>query len=157
MNAQDRFRVVRTPLDLPILAFGGIAVVSTVTSVYFYESKVELFKILNYILLYYIVVNNIKDFKRIKRVITILIVIGCGLAVYGLYNYLNGIEMIYGLEKKAYVGNLTAIYVNSNSMCAYLALTIPLAAGLFLSKMLGHQPSQYSHILGNLRPNSKYQ
>ena len=42
MNAQGRFRLVRTPLDLPILAFGAIAVVSTVTSVYFYESKVEL-------------------------------------------------------------------------------------------------------------------
>ena len=142
MNAQGRFRLVRTPLDLPILAFGAIAVVSTVTSVYFYESKVELFKILNYILLYYIVVNNIKDFRRIKRVITILIVIGCGLAVYGLYNYLNGIEMIYGLEKKAYVGNLTATYVNSNSMSAYLELTIPLAIGLFLSGILGRQPGQ---------------
>lgn len=142
MNAQGRFRLVRTPLDLPILAFGAIAVVSTVTSVYFYESKVELFKILNYILLYYIVVNNIKDFKRVKRIITILIVIGCGLAVYGLYNYLNGIEMIYGLEKKAYVGNLTATYVNSNSMCAYLALTIPLAVGLFLGGILGRPPGQ---------------
>ena len=137
MNAQGRFRLVRTPLDLPILAFGVIAVVSTVTSVYFHQSKVELLKILNYILLYYIVVNNIKDFKRIKRVITILVVIGCALAVYGLYNYLNGIEMIYGIEKKAYVGNLTATYVNSNSICAYLALTIPLAVGLFLSGILG--------------------
>ena len=139
MNAQGRFRLIRTPLDLPILAFGVIAVVSTATSVYFYESKVELFKILNYILLYFIVVNNIKDLKRIKRIITILIVIGCGLALYGLYNYLNGIEMIYGLEKKAYVGNLTATYVNSNSMCAYLELTIPLAIGLFLSGMLAGQ------------------
>ena len=142
MNAQGRFRLVRTPLDLPILAFGTIAVVSAVTSVYSYESKAELFKILNYILLYYIVVNNIKDFRRIKRVITILIVIGCGLAIYGLYNYLNGIEMIYGLEKKAYVGNLTATYVNSNSMCAYLVLTIPLAVGLFLSGILGRQTGQ---------------
>ena len=136
MNVQGRFRLVRTPLDLPILAFGAIAAVSTATSVYFYESKVELFKILNYILLYYIVVNNIKDLRRIKRVITILIVIGCGLAVYGLYNYLNGIERIYGLEKKAYLGNLTATYVNSNSMSAYLELTIPLALGLFLSRLL---------------------
>jgi len=140
MNAQGGLRLTRTPLDLPILVFGAVAVVSTATSVYFYESKTELFKILNYILLYYIVVNNIKDFKRIKRVITILIVIGCGLTVYGLYNYLNGIEMIYGLEKKAYVGNLTATYVNSNSMCAYLELTIPLAVGLFLSGMLASQP-----------------
>ena len=139
MNAQGRFRLTRTPLDLPILVFGGIAVVSTATSVYFYESKTELFKILNYILLYFIVVNNIKDSERIKRVITILIFVGCGLALYGLYNYLNGIEMIYGLEKKAYVGNLTATFVNSNSMCAYLELTIPLAVGLFLGGMLASQ------------------
>lgn len=142
MNAQGRFRLVRTPLDLPILAFGAIAVVSTVTSVYFNESKTELFKILNYIVLYYIVVNNIKDFKRIKRIITILVVIGCALAVYGLYNYLNGIEMIYGIEKKAYVGNLTATYVNSNSMSAYLELTIPLAIGLFLSGILGRRSGE---------------
>ncbi len=152
MNAQGRFRLVRTPLDLPILAFGAVAVVSTVTSVYFYESKVELFKILNYILLYYIVVNNIKDFKRIKRVITILIVIGCGLAVYGLYNYLSGIEMIYGLEKKAYVGNLTATFVNSNSICAYLELTIPLAVGLFLSGLLASRRKHRRNIATFILP-----
>ena len=35
------------------------------------------------------------------------------------------------------MGNLTATYVNSNNMCAYLALTIPLAVGLFLSGILG--------------------
>jgi len=152
MNAQGRFRLVRTPLDLPILAFGVAAAVSTATSVYFYGSKVELFKILNYILLYYIVVNNIKDLRRIKRVIIILIVIGSGLAVYGLYNYLSGIERIYSLEKKAYLGNLTATYVNSNSICAYLELTIPLAIGLFLSGLLASRREHGRNITTFILP-----
>ncbi len=135
MTALGKFRLIKTPLDLPILLFLGIAVITTLTSIYPYASKIELYKIMNYILLYYLVVNNIKDKRQIKRIATLVVIVGTSLALYGLYNYFSGIEKIYTLDKKYYLGMLTSTYVNHNHIGGYFELAIPLGIGL----MLAHQ------------------
>ena len=117
MTALGNFKLVRTSLDLPILLFLGIAVITTLTSIYPYVSKIELYKIINYILLYYLVV-----------------IVGTSLGIYGLYNYFNGIEKIYTLDKKHYLGMVTSTYVNHNHIGGYFELAIPLAIGLMLAK-----------------------
>ncbi len=134
MTALGNFRLVKTPLDLPILLFLGIAVITTLTSIYPYVSKIELYKIINYVLLYYLVVNNIKDKGQIKRIVILVVIVGTSLAIYGLYNYFNGIEKIYTLDKKHYLGMVTSTYVNHNHIAGYFELVIPLAIGLMLAK-----------------------
>ena len=134
MTALGKFRLAKTPLDLPILLFLGIAVITTLTSIYPYVSKVELYKIINYVLLYYLVVNNIKDKAQIKRIVILVVIVGTSLAIYGLYNYFNGIEKIYTLDKKHYLGMVTSTYVNHNHIGGYFELAIPLGIGLILAK-----------------------
>lgn len=134
MTALGNFKLVRTPLDLPILLFLGIAVITTLTSIYPYVSKGELYKIINYVLLYYLIVNNIKDKGQIKRIVILVVIVGTSLAIYGLYNYLNGIEKIYTLDKKYYLGMLTSTYVNHNHIGGYFELAIPLGIGLMIAK-----------------------
>jgi O-antigen ligase len=121
-------------LDIPILLFLGIAVITTLTSIYPYVSKIELYKIINYVLLYYLVVNNIKDKGQIKRIVILVVIVGTSLAIYGLYNYFSGIEKIYTLDKKYYLGMVTSTYVNHNHIGGYFELAIPLAIGLMLAK-----------------------
>ena len=133
MNTLGNFELVKTHLDLPILLFLGIAAVTTLTSIYPYASKIELYKIINYCLLYYLVVNNIKDKRQIKRIATLVVIVGTSLALYGLYNYLGGIEKIYTLDKKYYLGMLTSTYVNHNHIGGYFELAIPLGIGLVLA------------------------
>ena len=133
MTASGKFKLVKTPLDLPILLFLGVAVITTLTSIYPYASKIELYKIINYCLLYYLVVNNIKDKRQIKRIATLVVIVGTSLALYGLYNYLGGIEKIYTLDKKYYLGMLTSTYVNHNHIAGYFELAIPLGIGLMLA------------------------
>ena len=134
MTALGNFKLAKTPLDLPILLFLGIAVITTLTSIYPYVSKIELYKIINYVLLYYLVVNNIKDKGQIKRIVILVVIVGTSLAIYGLYNYFNGIEKIYTLDKKHYLGMVTSTYVNHNHIGGYFELAIPLAIGLMLAK-----------------------
>jgi O-antigen ligase len=80
------------------------------------------------------VVNNIKDKGQIKRIVILVVIVGTSLAIYGLYNYFNGIEKIYTLDKKHYLGMLTSTYVNHNHIGGYFELAIPLAIGLMLAK-----------------------
>ncbi|MFQ5835630.1 MAG: O-antigen ligase family protein [bacterium] len=133
MTTLGKFKLIKTPLDLPILLFLGIAAVTTLTSIYPYASKIELYKIINYVLLYYLVVNNIKDKRQIKRIATLVVIVGTSLALYGLYNYFSGIEKIYTLDKKYYLGMLTSTYVNHNHIGGYFELAIPLGIGLVLA------------------------
>ncbi len=134
MTALGNFKLAKTVLDLPILLFLGIAVITTLTSIYPYVSKIELYKIINYVLLYYLVVNNIRDKAQIKRIVILVVIVGTSLAIYGLYNYFNGIEKIYTLDKKYYLGMVTSTYVNHNHIGGYFELAIPLAIGLMLAK-----------------------
>ncbi len=134
MTALGNFKLAKTPLDLPILLFLGITVITTLTSIYPYVSKTELYKIINYVLLYHLVVNNIKDKGQIKKIVILVVIVGTSLAIYGLYNYFNGIEKIYTLDKKHYLGMLTSTYVNHNHIGGYFELAIPLAIGLMLAK-----------------------
>lgn len=134
MTVLGNFKLAKTPLDLPILLFLGITIITTLTSIYPYVSKIELYKIINYVLLYYLVVNNIKDKNQIKRIVILVVIVGTSLAIYGLYNYFNGIEKIYTLDKKHYLGMLTSTYVNHNHIAGYFELAIPLAIGLILAK-----------------------
>ncbi len=133
MNTLGKFKLVKTPLDLPILLFLGIAVITTLTSIYPHTSKIGLYKIINYVLLYYLVVNNIKDSRQIKRIATLVVLVGTSLALYGLFNYFSGIEKIYTLDKKYYLGMLTSTYVNHNHIGGYFELAIPLGIGLVLA------------------------
>lgn len=156
MTVLGNFKLVKTALDLPILIFLGIAVITTLTSIYPYVSKIELYKIINYVLLYYLVVNNIKDKGQIKRIVILVVIVGILLAIYGLYNYFNGIEKIYTLDKKHYLGMLTSTYVNHNHIAGYFELAIPLAIGLMLAKERLLRTSKTSRIssivLGSLLP-----
>lgn len=156
MTVLGNFKLVKTALDLPILIFLGIAVITTLTSIYPYVSKIELYKIINYVLLYYLVVNNVKDKGQIKRIVILVVIVGILLAIYGLYNYFNGIEKIYTLDKKHYLGMLTSTYVNHNHIAGYFELAIPLAIGLMLAKERLLRTSKTSRIssivLGSLLP-----
>jgi len=140
MNTLGKFKLMKTPLDIPILLFLGIAIVTTLTSIYPYASKIELYKIASYVLLYYLVVNNIRSKPQIRRIVTLVVIVGTSLAIYGLYNYFSGIEKIYTLDKKYYLGMLTSTYVNHNHIGGYFELAIPLGIGLLLASQ--HLPGR---------------
>ena len=125
MNLEGRIGFTRTPLDYPILAFLALAVVSTIFSVYCHDSILELYRIINYILIYYLVVNNINTREKIRRTAFVIISVGSLLSIIGLIHYLVGLT-----DRSTHF--LLSTYVNHNHIAGYLELAIPLSIGMLL-------------------------
>ena len=125
INFEGKFRFAQTPLDYPILAFFILTIISTIFSIYRHDSILELYKIINYIILYYLVVNHINTRNRIKRICLVIIGMGTFLSILCLIKYLEGLTG-HGWHA------ISATYVNKNHFAGYLELVIPLSMGILL-------------------------
>jgi O-antigen ligase len=122
MNLEGRLSFTRTRLDYPILCFLALAVISTLFSIYRHDSLLELYKIINYIAIYYLVVNHLNTRERVKRMALVVVGMGTLLSIIGLIHYLGGRSL----------SSISSTYVNRNHFAGYLELVIPLSMGMLL-------------------------
>jgi O-antigen ligase len=126
MKSLRQFTIKRTPLDYPILALLALAAISTLFSTDLGESIAAWPKIITYVLLFYLVVNNINTTERIRRIAITIICVGAFLSIFGLIKYLNGID-----GGKAFISATYAGYAGShNHFAGYLEMAIPVAIGM---------------------------
>lgn len=102
-------------------------------SIYRYATKTELLKIIAYIGLFFLIINNVKTRKQINRLTLAIILVGCFEAFYGLLEYLSGHQHIFFFKKKYYTDCVTGTYINRNHFAGYLEMVIPLTFGLLIS------------------------
>lgn len=108
-----------TPLDLPIIFFWIISFISIIFSIEPAESAERLRKIPLFFLPY-LMVDSIKDEKRILRLIQLL-VISCTLAaIPGIFNYFNGAERAYSS-----IGNYQIFWISDFG--TFMLLVLPFA------------------------------
>ena len=127
---EKEIRIKRTPIDMPILLFAIISLISIINSKYIYGSIMEIVKFVILALIFYIVVNFIKGERKIKRMLNIILAIGTGVALFGILQYLGVID-------KSWWDNamfLSATYVNHNHFAGLMELVIPLSLGMVLSE-----------------------
>lgn len=127
---REEIRFTSTPLNLPILSFIAICVFSLIWSNSFFVSLKELPLFLAGPLLYFIIVNNIRDEKQINRIIGVVIIVGAALGIYGIFQY-NNIDFSFW----APVGGRSKIFGlsgNPGYFAGYLMLPLSLAISLFL-------------------------
>ena len=87
---EDRkFRFVHTPLDLPILFFILFASLSLIRSINIHHSISALYRLISYALIYFLVVNNIKSKKEIKKLILSILGVSVFVAIYGLIEFVT--------------------------------------------------------------------
>ncbi len=125
------FTYIPTPFDLPILLFLGLGVVNLFTSTYRHNSERELYLFLNYALLYFLVVQQLKTVRRIVGLAFIIILIGSGESLFGLFQYLQGAKTVLGYQTPN-IGTVNATYFSHNHFAGFLILIIPIALGLFV-------------------------
>lgn len=90
-------RIVRTPLDLPIVLLVAVYIVTTLTSVnltssvfgYFGRFNGGLVSVLCYALLYFVYVNNVRTFAHVKRIAGAMSLSSAVLAALGVMEYFN--------------------------------------------------------------------
>ena len=131
-----QFRLVKTPLDLPLIALFVLAVISSFSSIEWYASLHALMKLANYIILYFIIVNTIRERAQIRRVAYTIMGVGTFLALFGMVKYLGEVcppWWDYGTLHKGF----SATYGNHNYLAGYLEMAIPITIGLLIAVRKG--------------------
>jgi len=129
MVNKEEVKITRNFLNLPILAFMAICVLSLFWSNSLMVSLLELLLFLAGPILYFIVVNNIKDEHQINRLLTTILFISSLLGIYGIFQY-QGIDFAFW---KANIGRqqVFGLFGNVNYFAEYLIVPLPLAISLF--------------------------
>jgi len=128
----NKYQFIKTPLDVPILAFLIISLAATITGVHPYMSLVGEYKrydglisTINYIIIYYIAVNFLRERKYHKR--TLAFITLAGILVAGC-----GILQSYGIDLTRWESGVISTFGNPNFLGGYLAIVFFLPLTLFL-------------------------
>lgn len=116
-----------TALGMLIFAFVVLAVISFIFSIYKHDSFYALLRLLSYVGLYYLVLNNYS--RKLRRyLIGLVICIGTGISVFGLLQYFGFLSHSWWHPEIF----LAATYVNHNHFAGYLELIIPVTIGAII-------------------------
>ena len=100
-----------------------------------HATKNELYKIIAYALLFFLIINNINSFKKIRRILTYIVIFAFSLSLFAIIQKLTWNGKIFWFRELRYGGSPFGPYVNHNNYAGYMEMVIPLAIGLiFLSK-----------------------
>lgn len=128
----------QTPLNIPILAFLGINIVCTLTSVSpcislfgFYKRYEGLLAITNYIFLFYAVVNFMNTQKLVLRLIKTMLMVAVVISIYGIFQHFGYDPFKWSFSAKERV---FGTFGNPVFLSAYLIMVIPLGLTLFFQR-----------------------
>jgi len=127
---KEEFKIISNPLNIPVLSFMILCVLSLIWSNNPFISLKELPLFLAGPLLYFIIVNNIYDEWQINRIIGAVIIIGFLFGIYGILQY-NGIDFLFWIGNVER-GKVFGLFGNAGYFAEYLILPLPIAISLFL-------------------------
>lgn len=114
-------------------------------TLYKYASEVELFRLLIYIGVYFLIVNTIKSRQQVRQIVMTIIITGISIAFLGLLQYLSGtgkIFWLYDIKRTNFFGTFS----NQDHFACYMAMIIPLVIGLLIIEYLCYSTNQKSKI-----------
>lgn len=123
------------PVNIPLLLFFVITCLSAINSVSLYDTlKGGIFRLAQYIFIFYIVKDEVKDKAQINKILWAL-ALGAALASFnGIFQVLTGQDFIRGYQPILNIGLLraTAAFKDANILGIYLSAIVPLIIGLGL-------------------------
>jgi hypothetical protein len=130
-TSQEEIKIIRAPLNFPVLAFIVIGALSLLWSNSPMMSLLELPLFLSGPILYFIIVNNVHDEHKINRLLTSLLIVSSLLGVYGIFQY-------KGIDFSFWKGNINrqqvfGLFGSVNYFAEYLIVPLPLAISLFFA------------------------
>lgn len=102
-----------------------------------HSTRIELFKVLSYVTVFFLIVNNFKTRREINCLIIAIILVGSFEAVYGFYEYSTGNKHILFLSRKYISNRLAGTYVNPNHLAGLLEMVVPAAIAFALCRKEG--------------------
>lgn len=132
---EGRITLNRTPLDLPILFFLLAATAATLKSIHpltalfgeFYGARHEgLLTVVNYVLLYYIVVNVVRERKHFTYLVMGLMASALIVSIYGICQHFGLDPWLGTYSRSVDVARSFSTFGNALFFGGYLALVLPL-------------------------------
>lgn len=127
MNERNCFSIRKTPLNLPVILFLIWAALSSTQAINKYEALQAICQLSAFLLLYFIVVNNVHTMKELNSFLITMIIVGMLISVYGLIQT-QGIDFSNWETGSAPISTLG----NVNFAAGYLITVIPLSLTMLL-------------------------
>lgn len=127
--------LTQNPIDFPIILYGIIIVISTITSINPTGSFRDLALHLGGISFLFVMTNSIKNKEDFNKIVVMLVFSATLVALYGLYQYVVGVEIDAAwldVENNPDIRTrVYSVFHNPNILAEYLIMTIPLSVSLF--------------------------
>lgn len=127
--------LTQNPIDFPILLYGIIIVISTITSINPTGSFRDLALHLGGLSFLFVMTNSIKNKEDFNKIVVMLVFSATLVALYGLYQYVVGVEIDAAwldVENNPNIRTrVYSVFLNPNILAEYLIMTIPLSVAVF--------------------------
>ncbi|GAK51919.1 hypothetical protein U14_03165 [Candidatus Moduliflexus flocculans] len=114
-------------INVPLPAFLPLSVCS-------YATMTEWRELLAYIMVFALMVHNIRSPRQIRRLALLIIAVGLFESLYGMVEYFSGRHQIFFIKKTASL-MVSGTFVNKNHFAGYLELVIPLAFSVLFARL----------------------
>jgi len=128
---KEKITLVKSSLFLPILFLFIASLLSTLFSVHQQTSLGGLYSLINFILIYFLLIN-IAGEKEARMLITLSLIVGSVVSLYGIFQRL-GLDVISWNDPNVYLRPSSSCG-NPDFLAAYLVIIIPLAISRLLEK-----------------------
>jgi len=131
MITKEENRLVKTPDNLPVLLFMILGIISLTWSDSPFVTLQELPLFLAGPLLFFIIVNNIIDYKQVYRIVATVIIVGSLMGIYGFLQY-QGIDFAFW-SKNVGRQQVFGLFGNVNYFAEYIIVPLTIAVPLFFA------------------------
>ncbi|MCM8782329.1 MAG: O-antigen ligase family protein, partial [Candidatus Omnitrophica bacterium] len=137
---------VKLPINIPIALFLIFAIAQyffinsfisdfSLGDVYRQKMKNELLKVATYLILFYIILHNFQDRKKINRLIGVLILVGFAISTFGIIQKLTGAKKMFWIYDAHQTPYFFASFRNRNHFANYINLIIFLTMGFVFGRL----------------------
>ncbi len=149
MVADGKMELRRSPFDIAVILFVILSAASIWGSPNRDFSFYNYYHLMGrYVLLYYLVINNIQSSGQVRRLIGTVLISAAVVAAYGFYQYIHGIdisafEWVDGEQFPDLKVRVFSTLKNPNLLAAFLVVIMALATGLGLNNRHSREKMVY--------------
>ena len=143
---KGRLKLLKTNITLPLILLSFFILLSVSQSVNLYRSFKFLWQFSSYVLLFYVVINNIKSSRQVNILISCMLSAGLLVSLYGFFQYFWGLEMTREFvaqhpdvvpssphfQTRLMSNWIFSTFVYQNALAGYLLINIPLALSFLI-------------------------
>lgn len=129
---QRQVEIHWNPLLAPLLGLVGFVLAQWFfgLSAYPYLTRVELLKLLAYLVLFFLAVQSFRTAEQARPFVWFLLILGFAVALFGILQFFTFNDKLYWVRPLRYGGSPFGPYVNRNHFAGLMELIVPLGLAL---------------------------